>query len=138
MQPDILIPQSIAPVQLQKVNVARALPGVRLRFGQTPQHRLPRLQRVQRSAYQRPADRFDPIACGFVHILGFVFQPGEEAFAQGGERFGNAGQGAGETVFVNLQALFAVLSAGFGFGYDLNGAKVLPRGLEVEAGKAGA
>ena len=54
------------PVQPQEQNMARPLAGIGPRFGQAPQHRLPRLQRVQRPPGQRTADRLDPVAGGLV------------------------------------------------------------------------
>ena len=67
-------------------------PGSARRLGQAPQHRLPRLQRIQRPAGQRTADRLDPVAGGLVQFLRFVIQPGQQPFAQRGQRFGDAGQ----------------------------------------------
>ena len=56
------------------------------------------MQRVKGPPGQGAADGFDAVAGGFVHVLCFVIEAGEQPFAQRGERFGDAGQRSGQPV----------------------------------------
>ena len=86
---------AVAAVEPEERHVAGRCAGLGLRRGQLPQHRLPGLQRVQRAAGQRAADRLDAVAGGGVHVLRLVVQPGEQAFAQAWRAVRRCGPGRG-------------------------------------------
>ena len=92
MQANIDIPRRVPPVKAQEHHVAGPLTRFGLRLRQALQHPLPGLQWIERAPQQRAADRLDPVAGGFVHVLGFLVQAGEQADAQSLQRFSNANQ----------------------------------------------
>ncbi len=62
------------------------------------QHILPGGQRGENAAVQRAAGSLDAVPGRGIHVVGLLVEAGQQALAQGGDRFGDARQGARKPV----------------------------------------